>query len=343
MPHEETPSSTANAFFSLAPLMATPKTNPTTKRRKVCFSFAAYAKNVIDHLKACKIPVADGLSDDEFATIEADFGFLLPPDLRSILREGLPVGAGFPNWRSSSRQQLEILVNLPVTGLCNEVSKGSFWCRSWGSKPKNEREALNSATLLLERSPALVPIYRHCYIPARPSLAGNPVFHVRGAVIRYAGYDVAGFFEEVVFRPAVRMTAPAWAAKAARKIEFWSDLAEGRDGTCDGRDGACGWWEVRCGEGRVTCGGLLEEMRWRLRGGGWKEEDVTEMLDGEDDGLAARAGVRDRESVLWHVRLLSLAMRKAGWSKEDVVYALGLHDSMDPTLSNGGGPRKDPD
>ncbi|XXG48930.1 hypothetical protein AAC387_Pa02g3250 [Persea americana] len=316
--------------------MTTPTKKTTTDRRKVCFSFAAYAKNLIDHLKACKIPVSDGLSDDEFASIEAEFGFVFPPDLRSILREGLPVGAGFPNWRSSSHQQLENLVNLPISGLCNEVSKGNFWCRSWGSRPKSEREALVLAKRLLARSPVLVPIYRHCYIPARPSLAGNPVFYVRGAVFRYAGYDVAGFFEEVVFRPALGMTAPAWAAKAARRIEFWSDLAERRDGTCEWKDVTCGWWEVTCGEGKVACRGWLEEMKWRLREGGWKEEEVREMMDGQDDGLPARARLRDKNSLVWHVRLLSLDMRKAGWSKEDVVYALGLHDFVGPTLSNSG-------
>lgn len=316
--------------------MTTPTMKTSTDRRRVCFSFAAYAKNLVDHLKACKIPVSDGLSDDEFASIEAEFGFVFPPDLRSILREGLPVGAGFPNWRSSSHQQLEIFVSLPISGLCNEVSKGNFWCRSWGSRPKSEREALVLAKRFLERSPVLVPIYRHCYIPARPSLAGNPVFYVRGAIFRYAGYDVAGFFEEVVFRPAVGMTAPAWAAKAARRIEFWSDLAERRDGTCEWNDVTCGWWEVTCGEGKVTCRGWLEEMKWRLREGGWKEEEVREMMDGQDDGLAARAGLRDKDSVVWQVRLLSLDMRKAGWSKEDVAYALGLHDFVGPTLSSSG-------
>ncbi|KAJ4949832.1 hypothetical protein NE237_008309 [Protea cynaroides] len=57
--------------------------------RRVRFSFAAYAKNVINHLKKCKIPIDDGLSDDEFSSIESTFGFSFPPDLRSILREGL--------------------------------------------------------------------------------------------------------------------------------------------------------------------------------------------------------------------------------------------------------------
>ncbi|KAJ4954213.1 hypothetical protein NE237_031045 [Protea cynaroides] len=57
--------------------------------RRVCFSFAAYAKNVINHLKKCQIPIDDGPSDDEFSSIESTFGFSFPPDLRSILCEGL--------------------------------------------------------------------------------------------------------------------------------------------------------------------------------------------------------------------------------------------------------------
>ncbi|XP_058069606.1 uncharacterized protein LOC131218805 [Magnolia sinica] len=311
--------------------MEMPSVVPSKNRRRVCFSFAAYSKTLIDHLKTCKIPVLDGLSDMEFAAIESSFGFVFPPDLRSILREGLPIGPGFPNWRSSP-QQLQILVDLPITILCSEISKRNFWCRSWGTKPENPQEALILAKNSIKKSPILVPIYRHCYIPSEPNLAGNPVFYVRGSEFRYSGFDVAGFFQKE-FRPEngiSRPPSPAWAAKSARRIEFWSDLAEGKEVTCESREGTCGWWEVTSGDGRVTCrkcGGLegwFEEMGWRLREGGWKEEEVREMM--EEEGKVRRVGLKDRASVVWHVRLLSLGMRKAGWSMEDVVESLGFQD-----------------
>jgi hypothetical protein len=36
-----------------------------------------------------------GLTDDEFARIEDEFGFAFPPDLRAVLSVGLPVGDAF--------------------------------------------------------------------------------------------------------------------------------------------------------------------------------------------------------------------------------------------------------
>ncbi|KAF8410285.1 hypothetical protein HHK36_002810 [Tetracentron sinense] len=299
--------------------------------RRICFSFAAYAKNVIDHLKTCKIPVLEGLTDVEFSSVEASFGFTFPPDLRSILREGLPVGPGFLNWRSSSPQQLEILINLPVIGICKEISKGNFWCGSWGDEPDNHDEALILAKQFLNKAPVLVPIYRHCYIPSVPNLAGNPVFFVHGGDIRYSGFDVADFFQQVEFRQknsifqpvnssnSSTMKAPVWAAKATRGIQFWSDLVE--SGTCRERHGTCGLW-------RGVLGDYFEEMSWRLREGGWTEEEMREMMtmDGDDDEEKPRVVLRDKESVVWHVRLLSLTLLRAGWSTEDVVCSLGFHD-----------------
>ncbi|KAL5988340.1 hypothetical protein ACLOJK_036104 [Asimina triloba] len=312
--------------------MEMPSTDPSKNRRRVCFSFAAYAKTLIDHLKSCKIPVLEGLSDEEFAAIESSVGFVFPPDLRSILREGLPVGPGFPNWRSSP-QQLRVLIDLPVSVVCGEISKRNLWCRSWGAKPENPLEAVQVAKRSLKNSPVLVPVYRHCYIPSHPKSAGNPVFCVRGGDFRYLGYDLSGFFEEEfpVANGISRPPAPAWAAKSPRKIDFWSDLVEGKEAECEDKDSTCGWWEVSGGGGKVTWRGLaglersFEEMGCRLREGGWKEEEVREMME-EETGKESRVSLKDKESVVWHVRLLSLGLRKAGWSAEDVVDSLGFQD-----------------
>ncbi|GFY86685.1 hypothetical protein Acr_05g0003240 [Actinidia rufa] len=274
--------------------------NPIAKQRRVCFSFAAYAKTVIEHLRACHVPVEDPLSADEFAAVESNFRFTFPPDLRSILQEGLPVGPGFPNWRSASPQQLQILTTLPILGLSKQVSTHKFWAQSWGPKPKDADEAF--------------------YIPSAPNLAGNPVFYVHGGDVELSSFDVAGFFQRIDFgarqggkRRAILpslLQTPAWAATEARTIEFWTDLAA--------RGGTRGWWSG-------DLGGCMEEACCRLRDGGWREEEVREMtmMDGGDG--SARTAVRDRESVAWHVRVLSRRLLSAGWSTEDVVDSLGCY------------------
>lgn len=304
----------------------TQKPNPTNSMNKpprpklVCFSFAAYAKTLIYHLESSNIPIINGLSNSEFTSIETTFGFSFPPDLRSILCEGVPVGPGFPNWRSYSPQQLHILFNLPTLGLLKQVSQRKFWSHSWGTRPDDTDEALALAKQSLNKAPVLVPIYRNFYIPSRPNIAGNPVFYVNDRDVHVSRFDISGFFQEAEFLNVPRTSrikAPVWTATTARRIEFWTDAAARADTR---------WWSGDLG----TC---LDEVFWRLRNGGWKEEEVREMMmmmngaDGDDEERKGGPGlVICKESVKWHVQVLSMKLLRAGWSREDVVYSLDLVD-----------------
>lgn len=172
---------------------------PTSRR--VCFSFAAYAKNVISHLRMCHIPIWDGLCDEEFSKIEGSFGFTFPPDLRSILQEGLPSGAGFPQWRAGSHAEIRAMLDLPIAALCREVGRGRFWSPEWGTQPAQLDDALQAAAHALTTVPTLVPIYGNCYISCFPVQAGNPIFLVQETTILYCGYDIADFFKRQAFVP----------------------------------------------------------------------------------------------------------------------------------------------
>ncbi|CAN6459392.1 unnamed protein product [Victoria cruziana] len=369
---------------------------------KVCFSFAAYAKNVINHLKSCQIPVVEGLADEEFSNIESNLSFTFPPDLRSILSEGLPVGIGFPDWRSSSFRQLRMMFDLPMAGIVYGVAKGWFWHDSWGPRPDGVDEAIDRAKEGLREAPVLVPIYSHCYITSRPVLAGNPVFFIHDAQFYYAGFDVADFFQREAFVPLgfrncdalipamcsmgddqavleqpdplarsagntprkaasrmisrykyfdgdrrqplpgntldrFTMQAPAWVAKAARRIDFWSDLVEGNGWSAGNVDAAAAvpreeqdakeLEEQAVGLNAGWVEAYLVEMEGRLRKGGWKEDDIREMVG--DKGQAttpAWPSSPDRETLASHVRLLSTALCKAGWSEQDVIESLGLFE-----------------
>ncbi|GAV86345.1 hypothetical protein CFOL_v3_29776 [Cephalotus follicularis] len=324
----------------------TTQTHPQTKPpnpKLVCFSFAAYAKNVIDHLRSLNIPILPGLTDQEFASIESTFHFVFPPDLRSILREGLPVGPHFPNWRSSSPQQLHILLNLPIRSLFKNISQNNFWSSSWGPKIQNSNDSLSLVKKLLKQAPTLVPIYRNCYISTTPNLAGNPVFYVDDKEVRVLSFDVSGFFQKidqllqvgVFFNPLLstsdhhdsNINVPAWAATVARRIEFWTEVADsGRRVVVAG--GVTRWWWSGM---RFGLGGCMEEVFWRLKDGGWREEEVREMMmmDGCDEANRGVKLVEHREDVVWHVKDLSLALLRAGWTTEDVVYSLGIEDDHD--------------
>ncbi|XP_074567791.1 uncharacterized protein LOC141824405 [Curcuma longa] len=286
-----------------------------------CFSFAAYAKYLVAHLRASGVPVAPGLSEAEFAAVESTYAFTFSPDLRNVLREGLPVGPGFPNWRSASPQQLRLLLGLPADALLREIVVGGIWPRAWGPRPRDRAVAEAVAKEELLKAPRLVPVYRNFYLPSTPCLPGNPVFYVRGSDVRPAGLDLSDFFRRGYPRGwAAGAPVPAWAATSARKVELWTQLAE---------EGA--WVELqRVNSPRKSLvDRWLEEARRRLREGGWSETEVREMA-GDDDGddpwdfCPAKTSVfRVQGEMSRQLGLLSLAMLRGGWSADDVVESMG--------------------
>lgn len=86
--------------------------------------------------------------------------------------------------------------------------------------------------------------------------------------------------------------------------------------------------EARGGTRRQRSGdlvGRMDDVWCRLRDGGWREEEVGEMMDGGEEGIK---GLRD---VVGHARELSVLLLRVGWSTEDVADSLGFQ------VENGGG------
>ncbi|CAA7401594.1 unnamed protein product [Spirodela intermedia] len=236
---------------------------PPFSHRNGLLSFSPVAKAVLDHLKNSGVEVLPGLSDAEFARTEAEFGFLFPPDLRAVLSLGLPVGPGFPDWRSpppqgthqhhqQSRLRLRASLDLPIAAISIQIARHSFWPKSWGIRPPEPERALRRARAALQRAPLLIPLFDRCYIPCNPCLAGNPVFFVDESRILCCGLDLADFFErEALFRsplpsadlvlrrqrsagsaqkqpsplPSPRRSMDSVSGRTPRWIEFWSDAA----------------------------------------------------------------------------------------------------------------------
>ncbi|KAI3747825.1 hypothetical protein L6452_10502 [Arctium lappa] len=236
-------------------------------------------------------------------------------------------------------------MNLPILGLCKEVRRHKFWHRRWGDRPEEDDEAVEVAKRFLKNSPVLIPVYRNYYIPSIPCLAGNPVFYVNGLDVKLWCNDVVGFFQETEFKDGVLrpmravncLSAPVWAATEARRIEFWTELVEvRRDTAVHGGE----WWR------RNEMGRFMEVVRLRLIDGGWKEDDVDEMMmemnggdekstssssSSSDDGCGGVNKVTEREGVGWHVRVMSERLLRGGWSRGDVVEALGCLTEVSQT------------
>lgn len=163
--------------------------------------------------------LASGLSDGELAGVEETFGFSFPPDYRRLLTLTLPLGDHWPDWRAGDEADLGIRLAWPVEGVLFDVEHNGFWHPDWPSRPEEPTDALVAARGALVDVPPLVPVYGHRYLPAVPSLSGNPVLSVYQTDIIYYGNDLLDWFGYEFRRSSVK--------RAPRRVPFWSWLIEG--------------------------------------------------------------------------------------------------------------------
>jgi len=166
-----------------------------------------------------RIVFADGLSEEELGRIESNFRFAFPPDLRVMLSVALPISKGFPDWRSAEAEDLETMLDWPADGICFDISHNAFWFDGWGDRPLDTDTACSNAREHIADAPVLIPVYRHRYIPAQPSVAGNPVFSVWQSDITYYGRDLTDYLNREFCASDHR--APV---TGTRRVPFWSDL-----------------------------------------------------------------------------------------------------------------------
>ncbi|KAE8655152.1 putative zeaxanthin epoxidase [Hibiscus syriacus] len=335
---------------------ASAPSNPTSLPvRKGLQSFSSLADKVITHLRDSGFQVQLGLSDAEFARAEAEFGFVFPPDLRAILSAGLPVGPGFPNWRSvGARLHLRASLDLPIAAISFQIARNTLWSKSWGHRPSDQEKALRVARNALKRAPLLIPIFNHCYIPCNPSLAGNPVFFIDETRVFCCGFDISDFFErESLFRRSEpdheslkkqrsiseksagsstifsRRSLDA-GARTPRWVEFWSDAADDRRRRNSSSSSSPERYvNMRRCKMPKWVEDYIDKTGWVLREGGWAESDVEEMMHVSPSGFFEEEMVLlDNQAVL-DVLLLKVdrfsdSLQKAGWSSDEVWDALGF-------------------
>ncbi|KAL3526780.1 hypothetical protein ACH5RR_011436 [Cinchona calisaya] len=332
--------------------------------RNSLLSFASLADKVLTHLKNSGIHVQSGLSESEFARAEAEFGFAFPPDLKAILSAGLPLGPGFPDWRSTgpSRLQLRASINLPIAAISFHIARNALWSKSWGPRPSDPEKALKVARNALKRAPLLIPIFNHCYIPCNPCLAGNPIFYVDEHRVFCCGFDLSDFFdrESSLFQssePQILSRQRSVSDKSAgsstnfsrrsldtlaigggrkpRWVEFWSDAAvDRRRRNSNSSSSSSSSPERYIDMPRSEIPKWVEEYVGQigsvLREGGWDESDVSEIVHVSASGFfeGGEMVLLDNQAVMDALLVkadrFSDSLRKAGWSSDEVSEALGF-------------------
>ncbi|CAO2202215.1 unnamed protein product [Urochloa humidicola] len=367
-----TPAAHAAGLRRLSTRAASLPSSASATPRHGLHSFAPLAAAVLSHLRASSgVAILPGLTELELSRAEAELGFAFPPDLRAVLSAGLPSGPGFPDWRA--RAGLRSAFDLPIAAASLQIARGALWPRCWGPRPADPDRALRLARSAIRRAPLLVPLFDRCFLPCRPCLAGNPVFFVTDDRVLCVGLDLLHFFtRDSCFQPVPPPLPPLFAGeactaaaappctrrsldaacggKAPRWIEFWSDAASDRRRR-DSSSSEASTASSRSSSGCASPPPVVAARRSRtphwvdtyldrlgsvLRQGGWRDTEVTEMVevaaagmfDGEEEAAAVVPPAADTDAVLDALLLkadrCSDSLRRAGWSSEDVSDALGL-------------------
>ncbi|KAI4330280.1 hypothetical protein MLD38_028580 [Melastoma candidum] len=314
-------------------------------------SLRSLADDVLSRLRSSGTLLHPGVTDEEFAVSEAEFGFVFPPDLRAVLSSGLPAGAAFPDWRCSSSAPAKLILRasleLPAASVSLQVARNGLWPRSWGPKPHDPAEALTKARARLKRAPPLVPIGNRYYIPSRPCVAGNPVFYVDEDWVVQCGKDLADLFDHVSmfgksassripdesFELRDQLSSTRKSLDSSRRqprwIEFWSDMATTVDEQRKKSSPERFFEMVQTPKTQHWVDDYVEGIASVLKEGGWREEDVREMTEVLGSHWYPQ-GELDRRVVLDMFLLkadrIAETMRNAGWSADDVS------DMLEPCL-----------
>lgn len=179
-------------------------------------------------LMNARIPLASGLTDAEVEQAESTHAFRFSDLHRRFLTRALPTGDGWPDWRSPS-SALQRQVDGPIEGVVFDVLHNAFWSAPWGPRPQGADDAERAARWRMAGVPRMLPLYRHRCLAAAPCPPSSPVFSVHQTDVVYYGSGLADWalHEFSARRSDAAHNRAAVGGRAATRVEFWSDVAEG--------------------------------------------------------------------------------------------------------------------
>ena len=176
--------------------------------------------------RAGQCDIGPGLTDAEFARIEADYEFEFAADHRAFLAAGLPLTSPvpgrrspWPDWRGADPGDLRERLGWPVEGALFDVEHNALWHPSWGQRPAGTSQALTTARQHLSRAPKMIPVRSHRYLPAGRGTYGHPVLSIYQTDIIIYGTDLADYINQELGRHSI---SADWTPPPM--VPFWSDF-----------------------------------------------------------------------------------------------------------------------
>ena len=178
----------------------------------------SYLQEALAALARAGTTITDPLSAVEVGDVEAAVGAPLPPELRSFLSIGLPVGDAWPRWREPTRV-VEEWQSLLLEMFDFDIDENDYWFPGWGPRPSDLADAKAIARAEVTEWPPLVPVHAHRVIATDPSSVGNPVWSFSQPVDTvYLGVDFGDYLSR-----EFRLPPPPRRRQRPRYIEYWTD------------------------------------------------------------------------------------------------------------------------
>ncbi|MCR5793041.1 MAG: SMI1/KNR4 family protein [Lachnospiraceae bacterium] len=162
-----------------------------------------------------------GLSDTEIKNIEDLYQIRFPAEYKTMLKQVLPVGKGFYNWRDLSEDNIRYIkemISQPFKDIYDNASELD-WNDNWGEEPQNKELKESIVREKLKEAPKLIPLYIHRYMPMMEG-KGIPVISVSGTDIIYYGKNLNNYLRNE-FHSTCHDTMDY---SEIREIPFWSEV-----------------------------------------------------------------------------------------------------------------------
>lgn len=181
---------------------------------------ADIAKHILGHLKATGVVIEPGLNDQEIEQVRVTTGIVLPPDLAMLLRQGLPVGELFPDWRHNAAAVAKDSHEHIVEGIIFDAAESDYWHPLFGDRPEGYKLRRQRISEVVAKLPPLVLIHGKAFLPSDPWQAGNPVLSVWQAVDTvFLGADIVDYFIRAM---GISIDYPA--PDHINKVPYWGDI-----------------------------------------------------------------------------------------------------------------------
>jgi hypothetical protein len=179
---------------------------------------------MVNLLKEKGIQFTEGLTEIETHRVEEIYDIRFPESLRRFYSFGVPFSENeheFPRWADFSEANIAKIkerIEAPIQWLLNYV-KRDFWLPSWGKRAKSTDKAIKQFTQIAMKSPRLIPVYLHRYMPWLDGVDDPPVISTVGRDTIYYGRNLQEYLQNE-FLGNGHFTIP----ENCMYIPFWSDI-----------------------------------------------------------------------------------------------------------------------